>query len=136
MNADSLVLLDTHVWIWWVEQDDRLPKRLAEIVEDQDNRITISAVSIYELTYGAHRGRIRLNREVDDWIKRATVGADIAVMPVDAAIARRAGHLPPHHGDPLDRIIIATAIQVDARLASLDTAFPAYRELDEHLIRH
>ncbi len=108
-------MLDTHIWIWWIDQDERLPKKLAEMIEDPDTGIFISAVSIYEMTYGVQRGRIKLSRPADDWIRRATIGADIRVMSVTEAIARRAGQLPPHHGDPLDRMIIASVLESQSR---------------------
>lgn len=134
MSTGNKVVLDTHIWIWWIDQDECLPKKLAEIIEDPDVGIFISAVSIYEMTYGVQRGRIKLSRPTDDWIKRATIGVDIGVMAVTETIAHRAGQLPLHHGDPLDRMIIASALESQSRLASADSKFPNYQELAGSLI--
>lgn len=134
MKPEYLVLLDTHIWVWWIEGNNRLPKALKQIIEDDNTCAAISAMSIYELAFLAQRGRINLNRAVDDWIELATVGADIEVLPVNADIARFAGNLPPNHGDPIDRVIIATALHYRSRLASLDSSFPNYHELDGCLI--
>lgn len=59
----------------------------------------------------------------------------VQVLPVNREIAILAASLPEHHRDPADRLIIATAILAKAPLLSLDTAFPAYRELDGLLIQ-
>jgi PIN domain nuclease of toxin-antitoxin system len=61
-------------------------------------------------------------------------GSDVICIPVDRPIAVRAASLPEHHRDPADRFIIATAIERQARLISLDSAFPLYVELAGKLI--
>ena len=134
MNSDALLLLDTHVWIWWADQDRRLPQALKRMIRDHDGTVAVSAASVYETIILARRGRIELDRDVDDWIERASCGADIAILPLDAAIAHDAAHLPWHHGDPIDRLIIASAIHHDALLASVDSKFPAYEALGGRLI--
>lgn len=134
MIAPPLLILDTHIWIWWVEQDKRLPEHVRELIEDSNQQVAVSAASVYELTLLEQRGRIQLNRAVDDWIERATAGVDIEVLAVDRRIAQIAGGLPLHHGDPLDRLVIASAIQHEARLASLDGQFPRYTELAGRLV--
>jgi len=130
-----MLVLDTHVWLWWIEQDPRLPRWLAAFIADPVTVIALSAVSVYELSLGVERSRIVLNRPLADWIQQATLNADIQVLPVTLKIASSAGQLPRHHLDPLDRLIIATALIHQARLASLDHKFPLYAELAEALIK-
>ncbi|MBK8536744.1 MAG: type II toxin-antitoxin system VapC family toxin [Candidatus Competibacteraceae bacterium] len=130
-----MLILDTHVWLWWIEQNARLPCWLAAQVADPATLIALSAVSIYELSLGVGRGRIVLNRPLTDWIQQATVEAEIQVLPVTAKIAGLAGQLPRHHLDPLDRLIIATALTHQAQLASLDDKFPLYAELNKTLVK-
>ncbi len=130
-----MLVLDTHVWLWWIEQDAHLPSWLAARMADLATPIALSAVSIYELSLGVGRGRISLNRPIPDWIQQATLEAGIQVLPVTVKIAHWAGQLPRHHLDPLDRMIIATALAHRAQLASLDDKFPLYDELAETLIR-
>ncbi len=130
-----MLILDTHVWLWWIDQNARLPSWLAAQIADPITPIALSAVSVYELSVGVGRGRIVLNRPLTDWIAQATLGAGIQVLPVTAKIADCAGQLPRHHLDPLDRLIMATALTHQARLASLDEKFPLYAELAEILIQ-
>ena len=80
------------------------------------------------------RKRIVLNRELDDWIDRATQGVEIDIIAINDTIAQQAGLLPYVHGDPLDRIIIATALHYSTLLVSLDTKFPGYDVLQTKLI--
>ena len=134
MKEDAVLLLDTHIWFWWVSQDDRLPKCLQALISEFDGRVAVSAASVYELTVLAMRKRIILNRELDDWIGLATQGVEIDVIAINDIIAQQAGLLPYMHGDPLDRIIIATALHYSTLLVSFDTKFPGYDVLQAKLI--
>lgn len=130
-----ILVLDTHVWLWWIEQDTRLPRWLAAFMADPATPIALSTVSVYELGLGVARGRIVLNRPLAEWVQQATLDAGIQVLRVTMTIASVAGQLPRHHQDPLDRLIIATAITHRAQLASLDHKFPLYSELTDALIK-
>jgi PIN domain nuclease of toxin-antitoxin system len=130
-----MLVLDTHIWVWWIEANSRLPRWLAMRIADPATPVAVSAISVYELSLGFERGRIALNRPLVDWIAQATIAADIQVLPVTISSARLAGQLPRHHLDPLDRIIIATALTEPAQLASLDGRFPLYAELTDVLVK-
>jgi PIN domain nuclease of toxin-antitoxin system len=134
MTASAVLLLDTHVWIWWVEQDRRLRQALRDMIEGHEGIVAVSSATIYETIILVRKNRIVLNREPDDWLEHATHGANVEVMPLDAAIAWQAGNLPFHHRDPIDRLIIASAICRDALLASVDSQFPHYEALAGRLI--
>lgn len=134
MSETPLLLLDTHIWIWWIEQDRRLPDSIRRAIEGSAASVLISAVSVYELSVLVYRNRIRLTQDIEYWIQQATDGADISVISVDREIARMAGLLPAVHGDPLDRFLIATACCLDAQVASLDEKFRAYPQLAGRLI--
>lgn len=130
-----MLILDTHVWLWWIEQDAKLPRWLTPFIANAATPLALSAVSVYELSLGVARSRIVLNQPLAEWIQQATWETGIQVFPVTAEIARCAGQLPRHHLDSLDRLIIATALTHQAQLASLDDKFPLYAELAEVLIR-
>ena len=134
MNGHRWVVLDSHIWFWWVEQDSRLPKRLRQRIEEGDETLAISSVSIYEIVLQIQRGRIAISLPLGEWLHAATVEAEITVFDANPAIASQAALLPLHHGDPLDRIIIASALHHDALLASVDSKFPGYEALSRRLI--
>ena len=127
------VILDTHVWIWWVNQDDKLPISLYERITNA-RRVAISAVSVYELIQAVRRNRLSLSIECNAWLYMATIEADIDIIPVDSRISQIAANLPLFHGDPLDRFIIATALANTNPLISLDGKFAGYPDLAELLV--
>ena len=127
-------LLDTHIWVRWVDATTNpLPSSLLETIETAD-RLAGSAVTCWEVAWLARRGRLTLSLSLEDWFDQALAGSDVTCLSIDRQIAVRAASLPEHHRDPADRLIIATAIERQARLVSLDGAFPAYFESSGALI--
>ena len=100
----------------------------------QTQRIAISTASIYELVQLVERGRLTLAIELLVWLRAATLEANIEVIAIDGEVKQTAAELPPVHGDPLDRFIIATAITSALSLVSLDRKFAGYPNLSELLI--
>ncbi len=134
MKNNINLILDTHIWIWWIEQNSRLPISLKAIIESSDTTLAISAVSIYELLSTVARDRLQLTLSSEKWLEKATHGVDLTVLPVTFDIAVAAAHLPAIHGDPLDRLIIATAFFHQSQLISLDGNFAKYPELQGLLV--
>lgn len=129
-----MILLDTHIWVRWVDpKANPLPSRLVEMIETAD-RLAVSAITCWEVAWLARRGRLDLRLSLTDWVEQALAGSDVICLPIDQQIAVRAANLPEHHRDPADRLIVATAIEKGAKLISLDAAFPAYFESPGTLI--
>lgn len=133
MNSPTGIILDTHIWIRWINQNDGLPAALSQRI-DQAERLYISVVSIYEFVWLIQRGRINLTLDMDAWLQASTTDVSINPLPVTAAIARRAAGLPMIHGDPIDRLIIATSLENALALMSIDGQFTHYTELQSLLI--
>lgn len=130
-----MILLDTHIWIWWITQEhDRIGNSRLEILQSTEDSLTVSAVSVYELSVLVQRSRVVLTLSLDQWLVLATKKTDISVLPVTDSIAYRAGNLEAIHGDPIDRMIIATSLVHDIKLMSLDSVFPRYTELQNRLL--
>lgn len=134
MSDSSWLLLDTHIWIWWIAQDGRLPRKIEKRLMDGAESLAISSVSIYEAVLHIRRGRVVIDLPLNEWLHVATVEAGISVMPVNDDIAANAAALPAHHGDPLDRMIIATALYRNALLVSVDGQFSRYESLAGRLL--
>lgn len=128
-----MLILDTHALYWWVNHTpDKLEQRQIEAIETADN-LAVSAMTCWEMTWLVAHGRIALQLPVSDWLNQIEASG-VAIIPVSRAIAVRAVSLPEHHKDPVDRIIIATAIEHQAQLLSMDGRFPDYRELTGLLV--
>ncbi len=106
------LLLDTHVWIWLMEGAADLSRKHQKIVNEaaQNSYVGIAAISVWEVGMLAMKGRIRLEKPVLSWIKDALALPGIELLPLTPEIAVESTQLPnDFHGDPADRLIIATA---------------------------
>lgn len=106
------MLLDTHALVWLRLGDPRLGPQARREVDQawQADDLAVSAMSYWEAAMLAARGRIALPMDADAW-RRENLGQGVIEIPVNGAIAVRAGLLPNLHGDPADRIIMATALE-------------------------
>lgn len=130
----EIILLDTHLWLWLINGNfEKFPSHWKGQIESAD-RVGISPVSCYEIALAHSKGRILLPSTPQDWFHRALIPAGIELFPLNDTIAARSVALSPVHRDPFDRMIIATALEYDAKLASVDTLFPQYAELTNHLM--
>lgn len=116
----GVILLDTNAVIWTVNGDARLGRvARATIVESDDRRY--SAMVQWEMAMLEGRGRLLFAPTLDQWIDRATVMLDLAEVAITGAIAKEAGSLRDGlHGDPCDRIMIATARMLGCPLVTSD----------------
>ena len=106
-----MTILDTHTCIWLVTGDSRIGPQSGRRIEEAllDRAIAFSAITIWEIAMLLQKNRLDSNRTADQW-RQALLDRGFHEIPVDGAIAARAGSLPGMHGDPADRIIIATAL--------------------------
>jgi len=129
-----VLVLDTHVWHWWINQiPGKLPANIIGLISESEV-VAISAISCFEMAWLVRHGRIEMDLAFDDWLSEVESNSGIQILPVTARIASQAVHLPGHHKDPQDRIIIATALHYNAKLISFDTVFSKYAKLDGYLI--
>lgn len=107
-----MILLDTHVLIWQEQGDVRLGRQTRRVIERalQEDRAAVSAISFWEVGMRVQKGRLDLLFDLGAW-RRDLLDRGLIEIPVDGGIAARAGLLPDMHGDPADRIIVATALE-------------------------
>jgi len=129
-----LILLDTHIWVRWILNDNPLPQTILDLIEADNTDLAVSAISTWEVVLLEKRRRVELPLPVNEWLEEALLGSGVQSLPMSSDVAYLAGSLPEHHKDPADRIIIASSIMNDTQLISFDTAFPLYTELKGHLI--
>lgn len=117
------LLLDTHVWIWLMLGDERLNLSFRHTVEQYKDKelILISAISVWELGMLVERKRIQLEIDCLDWVEQALASSNVNLIPLTPRIAIQSTRLPElSHGDPADRILIATAHEQNAVLITHD----------------
>jgi len=120
------LLLDTHILLWWVMGDRRLPKSVAATIGSVDSDVAVSAVSLWEIAIKRALGRI----DVDLDELASTIANDgFSEMPLRFSHAARLESLPRHHDDPFDRMLIAQSIAEGRRLVTKDDAILRYRGL-------
>jgi PIN domain nuclease of toxin-antitoxin system len=117
-----VILLDTHVIVWFMQADPRLGGKARSAIETarRGEGIGISAITPWEIAMLAGKGRLSLGRPVSEWVRQTLEMDGISLAPLDPVIAVEAGELAGLHGDPADRIIIATARYHDAALVTAD----------------
>ena len=127
--AGSLIL-DTHVWLWVVQgvRHELSVEAVAGIdVAGRTGELLISAISVWEVAMLEAKGRISLSRSVDDWVRAALRAPGVRLLELTPEIAIESTRLPGvAHGDPADRILIASARVVGGRLATRDRSILDY----------
>lgn len=123
-----MIVLDTHIWLWWVNEDQRQIKPVWQSRIADCDEVGVSPISCFEVAWLEHHGRIALPCPRTEWFEMALNGSNINLLPITPAVASCAASLTEHHRDPQDRIIIATAITHRAELISADSKFCLYQE--------
>ena len=119
------VLLDTHMWVWWLTADPRLHARERRSLDDEaaQGRIRLSAISMWEAQMLHAKRRLVLPLQFGEWLRRAVDPRVLTLAPVDVGVVVALDQLPSSfHGDPADRLIVATARAHAWPLATHDEA--------------
>lgn len=120
----SSVLLDTHIWLWWLLGQTDLDRRERDALDRlaaDGNPPAISAISLWEAQMLASKGRIDLDEPMTHWLPTAAAPESVSVLPIDVGVVLALDALPAgFHGDPADRIIVATARAHGLPLATRD----------------
>jgi len=127
----SLVLLDTHTWVWLMHGSDRLgPKARKAILRSvTDEAVLVSAISTWEVAMLVSKGRLVLDRDVSEWIGAALSQPGIRLEALSPEVAVASTRLPGTlRADPADRILVATARHLGAVLLTDDQLLLEYGE--------
>lgn len=124
-----MVVLDTHTWIWWVNQSPELSRKAAQGIRKAiaAEAVYISSISTWEVAMLVRQERLALTMEVRGWIRACAALPFVHFVPVNNDIAVAAVNLPEGlHKDPADRIIAATANFLDIPLVTRDRRLLEY----------
>lgn len=119
----SRLLLDTNVALWLLFGDrDALTRTAVDALSDEANRISLSAVTVWEIAIKRSLGKLEIS---PDWYRKLA-GPDFDPMPVTAEHTRGVEELPWHHRDPFDRLLISQALLENHLLVTADGQMSAY----------
>lgn len=119
----EVLVLDTHVFIWLVDKPGDLVRDLRNMIDRaaQRRRVVVSVIAIWEIATLVRKNRLDLERPTREWVARALSHPGLSAHPLTPEIAVGSNELPGRiHGDPADRIMIATARALDATLVTRD----------------
>lgn len=120
------VLLDTHVFLWWVEGNRALPVKARAALADRNNECLFSLVSVWELAIKAGLGKLKLALPVQRYVVENVAANGFGMLDIRMAHVGRVESLPAHHGDPFDRLLIAQALEEKLPVVTADPVFREY----------
>lgn len=120
------LLLDTHIFLWFISGDSRLPVGVQSAIQDPTNEAYLSVVSLWEAIIKYQLGKLPLPQPPEIYLPQQRVAHRIASLAVDEASVAQLATLPPLHRDPFDRLLICQALQHGLTLATVDAAIRAY----------
>ncbi len=124
-----MIVLDTHVLIWWISDPEKLSSRALEVIEKESNNglILVSSVSVWELYLLIKKDRLKLTMDTDSWLEKIESLPFVQFIPIDNQIAAKSVNLPgDFHADPADRMIVATAREKGTSLVTSDERIQKY----------
>jgi PIN domain nuclease of toxin-antitoxin system len=126
-----MIVLDTHIWIWWVDEAPKLSSANLEIIQThQGSGLGISIISCWEIAKLVEKGRLSFDCSIDEWLELALAYPGIELIDLSLPIVLQSTRLEGFHSDPADQIIIATAKVLTVSLLSQDTKILAYSDVE------
>jgi PIN domain nuclease of toxin-antitoxin system len=129
-----MLLLDTHALIWLAEGSHRLGAIALEKINQAlaDGQLAVASISFWEIAMLIEKGRLEFNIELDVW-RHDLLQNGMQEISLTGAAAIRAGQLEDFHGDPADRMIVATAMEQSAVLVTADRKILQWGRLQQKL---
>jgi PIN domain nuclease of toxin-antitoxin system len=120
------ILLDTHVWLWWLSEPENLPPRIRGAIEEGSNEILISVASSWEIAIKYALGKLPLPESPETFVPSRLQREEFRTLHIEHRHALAVASLPPHHRDPFDRLLIAQGQAESIPIATVDSIFQQY----------
>jgi len=127
-----IYLFDTHTWIWWNMNPQKLSQRVKKLISNAEmyDEILLSAISPWEFSKLLEKKRVGISCDPEDWINTALDMPKLRLVPLSPVLSYRSTVLPqPFHSDPADQIIVATAREENATILTKDERILAYENV-------
>ena len=109
LQAQGRALLDTHAFLWWNNEPERLSARAHDFIRDENNEIFFSAASAWEISVKFAKGQLELPLPAEEFVLTRMGREGFRPLPIEVSHALHVGHLPALHGDPFDRLLVSQA---------------------------
>jgi PIN domain nuclease of toxin-antitoxin system len=120
------ILLDTHIFLWYISKDKRLPANWRDSIRNLDNQVFLSVVSLWEAIVKYQLGKLPLPDLPEVYLPAQRQKHQIASLDLDEGSVSHLRNLPPIHRDPFDRILICQALENDLMIATVDEQIIRY----------
>lgn len=120
------ILLDTHIFLWFISADAQLSMDVRDAIRDPDNEVYLSSVSVWEAIVKYQLGKLPLSEPPETYLPKQRSLHQIASLALDESSVIQLAKLPPLHRDPFDRMLICQALQNSLTIATVDAAVRAY----------
>ena len=127
-----IYLLDTHTWIWWNMNPQKLSQRIKGLIGNAEmyDELLLSAISPWEFSKLLEKKKVGISCDPEDWINTALDMPKLRLVPLSPILSYRSTVLPqPFHDDPADQIIVATAREENATILTKDEKILAYKNV-------
>ncbi len=126
-----MIVLDTHIWVWWVQGAPQLPPNYRAYIQAHEPQgLGVSAITCWEVAKLVELGRLALPLPVDQWLRQGLAYPHVCLLPLSPEIAVESTRLPgAFHRDPADQILVATARMYNCPLVTVDQRIRAYSQV-------
>jgi PIN domain nuclease of toxin-antitoxin system len=120
------VLLDTHAFLWWVQDAPQLPRRARAVITDPRNECFVSLVSCWEMAIKVSLGKLKMTAPIERFVPEQLARNDFGLLAIELEDVVTVASLAFHHRDPFDRLLVAQALGRRLPIISRDTIFRRY----------
>lgn len=120
------LLVDTHIFLWFVNDNPRLSDRFNSLIEDENNVIYLSLASLWEMSIKYNLGKLNFDSSYEEFVETEINQSNINLLEIKLKHFYINATLPLHHRDPFDRLIIAQSIAENISIVTVDSAFEKY----------
>ena len=120
------LLLDTHVFLWWVEGSIELSRKATRAIRDPGNECFVSVASFWEMAIKASLGKLRLDAPLEEFVPEQMAANRFRLLQIDFRHVVGVAGLPFHHRDPFDRLLVAQAVSESMAIVSADRTIKRY----------
>jgi len=120
------LLLDTHIFLWYISADGRLPSDFQQAIRDPNNEVYLSVASLWEIIVKYQLGKLPLPQSLESYLSAQRQKHLISSLPLDEQSVMKLTSLPTIHRDPFDRMLICQAMANDLTIVTVDDSIKSY----------